>query len=84
MIIFHGGSKSGFVPIAELIFKAGCATADYHSQMNYDHFEKRLREKLFPNILPESVICMDNTAHYSQSNEKRNLKCLHSTFQTFD
>lgn len=66
LIVVHAGSKSGFVKNAELIFKAGTATGDYHGQMNYDNFEKWLKEKLIPNIPPHSVICMDNAAYHTK------------------
>jgi hypothetical protein len=35
LIILHVGSINGFLQNAELIYKAGNSTGDYHSQMNH-------------------------------------------------
>lgn len=58
----HARSKSGFVPDAQLIFKAGSATGDYHGQLSYNNLQKWLKEKLIPNIPPKSVIYLHNVA----------------------
>ena len=34
LIVVHTGSKDGFVPNADLVFKAGCTIGFYHKQMN--------------------------------------------------
>jgi hypothetical protein len=39
-IMFHVRGINGFVPNAQLVYKAGCATGDYHGQMNSANFEK--------------------------------------------
>ena len=66
LIVAHAGSKDGFVPNADLVFKAGCATGDYHGQMNNENFEKWVREKLLPNIPSNSVVVMDNASYHTK------------------
>jgi hypothetical protein len=38
--VVHISSKNRFLESAELIFKAGTASGDYHGQMNSINFEK--------------------------------------------
>jgi hypothetical protein len=38
LIILHVGSIIGFLQNAELIYKAGNSTGDYHGQMNHVNF----------------------------------------------
>ena len=66
LIIVKDGSKSGFVLNIKLVFKAGYTTSDHHNQMNYNNFEKLLREKLILNILSKSVICIDSAAYWTK------------------
>ncbi|KAF8771586.1 hypothetical protein HNY73_018986 [Argiope bruennichi] len=66
LIVVHAGSESGFVPNAELIFKAGSGTGDYHGQMNSDNLKKWIVEKLLPNIPMNSIIVMDNAAYHTK------------------
>ena len=56
LIVVHGGSKSGFVDGALLVYKASCSTGDYHNEMNGDIFLKWLTEKLLPNLKSKSAI----------------------------
>ena len=64
LIIVHAGSKDGFVPNAELIFKA-TNDGDYHNQMNSKVFEEWFKSQLLSNIPPTSVIVMDNASYHS-------------------
>ncbi|XP_076298376.1 uncharacterized protein LOC143217712 [Lasioglossum baleicum] len=64
-IIIHAGGKNGFINGAELMFKANSTTGDYHDQMNSENFEKWLQQKLIPNLLPNSVIIMDNAPYHT-------------------
>lgn len=70
LVIVHAGSENGFVPNASLVFKAGQASGDYHSQMNQHNFMKWLEEKLLPNIPPNSVVVMDNAPYHSVQEDK--------------
>ncbi|KAF8777600.1 hypothetical protein HNY73_014441 [Argiope bruennichi] len=66
LIIVHAGSSTGFIPGAQLIYKASTKTGDYHGQMNYENFEKWVLEKLIPNLRPKSVVCMDNAPYHTK------------------
>ncbi|XP_055951567.1 uncharacterized protein LOC129987633 [Argiope bruennichi] len=66
LIVVHAGSQDGFIEGASLVFQSGTAKGDYHGQMNYDNFSKRLQEKLLPNIPPHCVICMDNASYHTK------------------
>ena len=63
-IIVHIGSKDGFLPGAELIFKAGNTKGDYHGQMNSKNFSKWVKEKVIPGLPPQSVVIMDNAPYH--------------------
>jgi hypothetical protein len=47
LLVVHSSLKDGFLEGVGLIFKAGTASGDYHTQMNSANFEKRfLNEKV--------------------------------------
>ena len=45
-IIVHAGSKDGFIPNAQDVFKGNSSKVDYHAEMNGTKFEKWLTEQL--------------------------------------
>jgi hypothetical protein len=45
---------------AQLVFRPGSSTGDYHGQMNSANFEKWVVEKLVPNLPPHALIVLDN------------------------
>lgn len=55
---------------ADLVFKAGQATGDYHGQVSNENFTKWLTEKLLPNIPPNSVVVLDNALYHSVLEDK--------------
>ena len=55
-IIVHAGSKDGFIPKAQAVFKGNSSKGDYHTEMNGTKFEKWLTEQLIPNLKPRSVV----------------------------
>lgn len=64
LIMLHaGGENIGFVKNALLIFKSGTKTGDYHNEMNFENYEKWLKEKLIPNLPKNSVLVLDNAPH---------------------
>jgi hypothetical protein len=69
LIILHVRSTSGFLQNAELIYKAGNSTGDYHGQMNHVNFEKWVRDKLIPS-LPTNSVAMDNAPYHSVQVDK--------------
>jgi len=42
------------------VYKSEAASVDYHGQMNRTDFEKRVHQKLVPNLSHASVIVLDN------------------------
>lgn len=64
-IIVHAGGDNGFIPNALLIFKSGTKSSDYHNDMNFENFEKWLRNKLIPNLPPNSVLVIDNASYHN-------------------
>ncbi|KAJ4446436.1 hypothetical protein ANN_13132 [Periplaneta americana] len=68
LIVLHAGSKNGSLRNAELVYKAGSASGDYHGQMNQVNFEKWVDEKLIPN-LPPSDSGSDSDSDDSSSND---------------
>jgi hypothetical protein len=62
VIIEHAGSEKSLIPNALLMFKSGDKSGDYHHEMNFDNCERWLKTKLIPNLLPNSVLAMDNAA----------------------
>ncbi len=65
LIIINAITKDGWVPGAKLTFKSSRKTGDYHGQMNQGLFTKWFKEKLLPNIPPNSLIVMDNAAYHN-------------------
>jgi hypothetical protein len=70
LIVVHIGSKNGFLEGAELIFKAGTASGDYHGQMNSQNFEKRLNKKVIPKLPLNSAVVMDNAPYHGRLEDK--------------
>lgn len=66
VVIVHAGSVAGFVPNALLTFKAGSKSGDYHDNMNYENYEKWLKNQLIPNIPPNSVVVVDNASYHNK------------------
>ncbi|XP_049797577.1 uncharacterized protein LOC126214990 [Schistocerca nitens] len=61
IIVVNIGSKDGFLPNAQLIYKVGCATGDYHGQMNYENFS---------NQPPNCAIVKDNASYHNKEHNK--------------
>lgn len=65
LITVHAGWECGFIDNALLIFPSGTKSGDYHSEMNYVNFCRWMKEKLLPNIPPNSVIVLDNASYHN-------------------
>ena len=68
LIIVNAIERSGPVPNALLVFpsKSPITPEDYHKDMDASNFEKWFKEKLLPNLKPNSVIIMDNAPYHSR------------------
>ena len=60
VIILGAGGENGWIPHTKLIFQSKKNTGDYHDEMTGDTFEEWFKDKLIPNVLPNSLIVMDN------------------------
>ena len=67
-IIVHAGGVNGFVPNALLMFKSQQKTGDYHDDMNFENYEKWLREHLIPNLPARTVLVIDNAPYHNKVN----------------
>ncbi|MBI5345573.1 MAG: transposase [Chlamydiae bacterium] len=65
LIIMNAITHEGWVPGAKTVFKSLRKTGDYHGQMNADIFQKWFKEKLLPNIPPNSFIILDNASYHN-------------------
>jgi len=65
LILINAITKDGWVPGAKLTFKSSRKTGDYHGHMNQGLFTKWFKEKLLPNIPPNSLIVMDNASYHN-------------------
>lgn len=65
VIVVHAGGEMGFIPNALLMFKSGLKKGDYHDDMNFKNYENWLKEKLIPNLQPNSVVVIDNAPYHN-------------------
>lgn len=70
VIVVDIGSDDGFLQGGRLIYKANSVKGDYHGQMNSVNFEKWIRERVLPNLPPNSVIVMDNAPYHGEQDDK--------------
>ena len=70
LIMVNAGCKDGFIPGAQLIYKASCNTGDYHREMNGANFMKWVQQQLLPNLDFPSAIVMDNASYHSTQMDK--------------
>lgn len=65
LIILNAVTEEGWVPGAELVFKANTNSGDYHGSMDEENFRKWFTTQLLPNIPDDSVIIMDNASYHN-------------------
>lgn len=70
LIIVDAGNEDGFVPNARIIFRPEEKKEDYHDHMNFNNYEKWVKEKLLPNLPPRSVVVIDNAPYHNVQVEK--------------
>jgi hypothetical protein len=66
LIVVHAGGAEGWVQGADLVFRSKTNSADYHDEMNSEHFMEWFTEQLVPNIPPNSVIVLDNATYHNK------------------
>jgi hypothetical protein len=70
LIILHVGVRHGLIPNALIIFKSTQKTGDYHNEMNVENCIRWLKEKLIPNLEPNSVLMIDNAPYHNMQKDK--------------
>lgn len=70
LIIVHAGGADGFIPNAALMWKANTSSGDYHDNMNNKNYMKWAKEKLLPNLKPNSVIVVDNAPYHNVEEDR--------------
>ena len=68
-IVVHAGGMESWVPGADLVFRSKTNSADYHDEMNSEHFIEWFTQ-LLPNIPPTSVIVLDNASYHNKQKDK--------------
>ena len=66
----HAGGAEGWVEGADLVFRSKTNSADYHDEMNSEHFMEWFTEQLLPNIPDNSVIIVDNATYHKKQKDK--------------
>jgi hypothetical protein len=70
LIILHAGGHHGFIPNSLDIFKSNQKTGDYHNEINGENHIRWLKEKLIPNLEPNSVLVIDNSPYHNTQKDK--------------
>ena len=77
LIVVHVGGVQDWVDGADLVFKSKTSSADYHKEMNTEHYMEWFTQQLLPNIPHNSVIIVvichipQQTNGLSPSNSKQ-------------
>ena len=70
LIVLHAGSADGWVPSGDLMFRSKTNSADYHDEMNSEHFMEWFTKQLLPNIPDNEVIVVDNATYHNKQKDK--------------
>ena len=55
---------------AELIFRSKTNSADYHDEMNSEHFMEWMTEQLLPRLEEPTVVILDNVSYQNRQKDK--------------
>ena len=69
-MVVHAGSDKGFVYGAKLVYGANLSTGDYHKEMNFDFFMKRIQHQVISNLPEKSALVLDNAACHNVQVDK--------------
>ena len=71
LIVVHAGGVEGWVDGADLVlvFKSKTNSADYHDEMNTEHYMEWFTQQLLPNLPPNSVIIVDNATYHNKQKD---------------
>ena len=70
LIVLHAGGGEGWVEGADLVFLSKTNSADYHDEMNSEHYIEWLMEQLLPTLQGPSVIVLDNVSYHNKQKDK--------------
>ena len=70
LIVLHAGSAEGWVTGADLMFRSKTNSADYHNEMDSEHFMEWFTKELLPNIPDNAVIVVDNATYHNKQKDK--------------
>ena len=60
----------GWVEGADLVFTSKMNSADYHDEMNREHYIGWLTERLLPGLDRPTVIILDNASYHNKQKDK--------------
>ena len=67
--MLHAGGIERWVEGADLVFRSKTNSANYHDEMNHEHYTEWLTEQLLPNLHDNSVIVLARQYHIPQQTE---------------
>ena len=70
LIVVHAGDVEGWVDGADLVFLSKTNSADYHDEMNSEHYMEWLTEQLLPRLERPTVIVIDNVSYHNKQVDK--------------
>ena len=70
LIVVHAGGVEGWVVSADLVFRSKTNSADYHDEINSEHFMEWFTIQLLPNIPQDSIIIVDNATYHNKQKDK--------------
>ncbi len=70
LIVVHAGGNEGWVDGADLVFLSKTKSADYHDEMNSDHYMEWLDEQLLPAFQGPTAIVIDNASYHNKQVDK--------------
>ena len=60
LIVLHAGGIERWVEGADLVFRSKTNSANYHDEMNHEHYIEWLTEQMLLNLQDNSVIVLDD------------------------
>ena len=69
LIVLHAGGVEGWVEGAILVFRSKTNSADYHDEMNSQHYMEWLTGQLLPVLDKPTVIILDNASYHNKQDK---------------
>ncbi len=68
--VSHVGGMNGFLAGASDVFIGKTGSGDYQKEMNWNHFNEWLIDKVFPALPAHSVLVLDNAKYHNSITEE--------------